>query len=137
MEDSVYDVFNNYPTEYRDTLFIIRKLIYDIARNIPEVGAIEESLKWGQPTYSTIETKTGTPIRLDRFGADKIAIFFHCQTTLISDFRTLFSSKLEFSKNRAIVLDFNKELPIDELSLCIEMALTYHLKKKDKFIYNY
>lgn len=130
MENSINTVFNNYPVEYRDKLLEIRKLIYDIASDIPEVGTIEESLKWGQPTYSTTKTKAGTPIRLDKFEEGKVAIFFHCQTTLISNFRSLFGSKLEFSKNRAIVLECNKELPTDELSLCIQMALTYHLKKE-------
>ena len=130
METSVNNVFSNYPAEYRDKLLEIKKLIYDIANDIPEVGTIEESLKWGQPTYSTIETKAGTPIRLDKLEEGKVAIFFHCQTNLISSFRSLFGSKLEFSKNRAIVLECNKELPTDELSLCIEIALTYHLKKE-------
>ena len=127
MDTNVKIVFDNYPVEYRYPLLQIRELIYNVASKIPEVGELEESLKWGQSTYSTVK-KAGSPIRLDRFGDDKIAIFFHCQTALVSDFRPLFSNKLEFSKNRAIVIDPNETLPIDELALCIEMALTYHLK---------
>ncbi|CDG17634.1 hypothetical protein [Xenorhabdus doucetiae] len=34
------------------------------------------------------------------------------------------------SYNRAIVLEPKNNLPIDELSICIEMALTYKLRKK-------
>lgn len=129
MDTSVINVFNSYPVEYREPLLQIRELIYSVASKIPEVGELEECLKWGQPTYSTVKKKTGSPIRLDRFDKDKIAIFFHCQTKLVSNFRTLFHSSLEFSENRAIVLDPNESLPTNELALCIEMALTYHLNK--------
>lgn len=129
MDISVDKVFNSYPVEYREPLMQIRELIYNVASKIPKVGELEESLKWGQPTYSTVKTKAGSPIRLDRFGQDKIAIFFHCQTSLVDSFRTLFHSNLEFSQNRAIVIEPNKELQTNELALCIEMALTYHLKK--------
>lgn len=128
MDTNVKNVFNSYPVEYREPLLQIRELIYSVASKIPEVGELEESLKWGQPTYSTVKTKTGSPIRIDRFEEDKIAMFFHCQTSLVSSFRTLFSNSLEFTKNRGIVIEPAESLPINELALCIEMALTYHLK---------
>lgn len=129
MNNYVKNVFDNYPVEYREPLLQIRELIYSVASEIPEVGELEESLKWGQPTYSTVKTRTGSPIRLDRFEEDRIALFFHCQTNLVSSFKTLFHNSLEFSNNRAIILDPTESLPINELALCIEMALNYHLKK--------
>lgn len=130
MNASVEGVFKSYPAKDREALLQLRELIYSVASKIPEVGAIEESLKWGQPTYSTVKTKTGSPIRLGRFDDERVAIFFHCQTSLVESFRTMFHDSVEFSKNRAIVLNPNEELPISELAMCIEMALTYHLKKK-------
>lgn len=131
MDDSVRSVFDSYPDKYRRPLLQIRELIYSIASKIPEVGGLEESLKWGQPSYSTVK-KIGSPIRLDRFGADKIAIFFNCQTSLVSNFIRLFGDKLDFSNNRAIVINPNEKLTIDELSFCIDKALTYHLNKSNK-----
>lgn len=74
-----------------------------------------------------MESKSGTPIRIDKFG-DKVASFFHCQTTLIEQFRKIFSHKLTFSNNRAIVLDPNKSLPVNELQFCLTSALIYHKK---------
>lgn len=129
MNVNVQNMFKSYPVEYREPLLKIRKLIYSVASKNPEVGELEESLKWGQPTYSTVKTKSGSPIRLDRFEEDKIAIFLHCQTSLVESFRTLLHDKLKFSKNRAIVIDPKKEIQTNELAVCIEMALTYHLKK--------
>lgn len=72
--------------------------------------------------------KGASPIRIDRFEEDKIAVFFHCQTNLIETFRGMFPDILEFSKNRAIVLDPTEPLPLKELSFCIRMALTYYQK---------
>ncbi|WP_340608430.1 DUF1801 domain-containing protein [Xenorhabdus bharatensis] len=125
----VRSVFEYYPQEYQQPLLKIRELIFDVALKTEGVGVITETLKWGQPSYLTLETKAGTTIRLDRFGDTHVAIFFHCQTTLIDTFRTLFP-ELTYSKNRAIILDPYADLPVTELSLCIEMSLTYKLKKK-------
>ena len=128
MNPDVESVFNSYPVEFRRPLLELRELIYRTADATPAVKEIEESLKWGEPSYAT-KPKTGTPIRIDRFGEDKIALFFHCQTNLVETFRTMFNGVFEFSKNRAIVFDPYEELPKKELALCIEMALTYHSNK--------
>jgi hypothetical protein len=37
----------------------------------------------------------------------------------------MFTDSLEFSKTRAILLKNHEELPINELEICIQMALTY------------
>lgn len=123
---NIENKYNSYPPEYQTPLLRIRQLIYEVASKIPAVGEIEESLKWGQPSY---KSKLGTPIRLDRFDDGKVAVFVHCQTTLIEEFKSLFRETLEFSKNRAIIIDIHKELPISELALFIEKALLYHDKK--------
>ncbi|MBM7687426.1 hypothetical protein BCR24_11980 [Enterococcus ureilyticus] len=126
IDSNVANVFEGYPERYRQPLLQIRELIFSTAASLNAVGEVEESLKWNQPSYATTITKSGSPIRIDRFGAEKIALFFHCQTTLVEEFRALFGEGLEFSKNRAIVLDPDKELPINELAFCIEQALMYH-----------
>lgn len=120
----VDNVYAKYPEEYRKRLLELRQLIYDTAKET-NIGTVEESLKWNQPSYLSA---VGTPIRLDRFGENKVAMLFNCQTTLIETFRKLFKEDLLFSKNRAIVMSVNQELPIPQLKLCIEMALTYHQK---------
>ncbi|QIQ21744.1 DUF1801 domain-containing protein [Zophobihabitans entericus] len=122
---AVAAVFNHYPVEYQKSLLAIRQLIFDTADTLSPEMIVAESLKWNQPSYST---KFGSPIRIDRFGDNKIALLFHCQTSLVGTFRAMFADLFEFSKNRAIVLDPKQKLPVKELALCIEMALTYHKK---------
>ncbi|MGX7245578.1 DUF1801 domain-containing protein [Enterococcus quebecensis] len=125
---NVATIFASYPERYQQPLLQIRELIFETAASLVVVGELEESLKWNQPSYATKVTKSGSPIRIDRFGSEKIAVYFHCQTTLVEEFRALFGEVFEFSKNRAIVLDPEQELPIKELTFCIERALTYHKK---------
>lgn len=72
--------------------------------------------------------KGASPIRIDRFGEDKVALFFHCQITLLENFKGMFPVIFDFSNNRAIVLDPKNQLPVKERSFCIQMALTYHKK---------
>jgi hypothetical protein len=56
-------------------------------------------------------------------------MYFNCQTTLVDTFRTLFP-ELSFEGNRALVFEASEELPIDAVSTCIELALTYHRRKR-------
>ena len=95
------------------------------------MGAIEEALKWGQPSYLTPETGSGSTIRIDRMKSadNQVAVFFHCQTDLVETFRELYP-ELSYSGNRAILLDADKKLPEAELRHCVALALTYHLRKR-------
>ena len=124
-------VFDACPKQARAKLLALRRLIFDTAKSTKGVGAIEEALKWGQPSYLTSETGSGSTIRIDRVKSDKnrVAVFFHCQTDLVETFRDLYP-KLSYSGNRAILLDADKTLPEAELRHCVGLALTYHLRKR-------
>jgi hypothetical protein len=88
-------------------------------------------LKWGQPSYLTVETGSGSTIRIDQVKSvvGQYAVYFHCQTNLIETFRELYP-ELQFSGNRAILLDASEALPEAKLRHCVALALTYHLKKR-------
>ncbi|MBU2454123.1 MAG: DUF1801 domain-containing protein, partial [Proteobacteria bacterium] len=53
-------VFNSYPKKIRAKLMFLRKLILETADVIEGVGEIEETLKWGEPSYLTPKTKSGS-----------------------------------------------------------------------------
>ena len=128
---TVERVFNTYPSKIRRALLVIRKLIFHTAAATPGVGALEETLKWGEPAYVTSKSRRGSTIRLvwKRTRPTEFAIYFNCQTRLVDTFRTLFPSGRRFEGNRAIV--FSQSEAIDEgvLSVCIVAALTYHPHK--------
>jgi len=127
----VAEVFSTYPNEIKEKLFLLRQLILDTASKTEGVGYLEETLKWGQPSYLTTKSKSGSTIRIDSIKSDdqKYAIYFNCKTTLVDTFREIYPDEFNFEGNRSIVFDLNNEIPINELSDCISIALTYHLNK--------
>lgn len=123
---AVEEVFSSYPKAHYAKLIELRELIYECASLHEEIGEVSESLKWGEPSFSS---RHASPVRLGVFDETSVAIYFNCQTTLVENFRLLFKQELEFSKNRAIVLQIDQKLPRDILMFCIESALLYHKKK--------
>lgn len=122
--------FDAYPRNVRPKLLALRELVFRTARATSGVGEIEETLKWGEPAYVTLN-KRGSTVRMDWKAKDPAhyAMYFHCQTDLVETFRTLFPRDFKFEGNRALVFALNDKVPSDALSVCIARALTYHAKK--------
>jgi hypothetical protein len=129
----VANTFASYPVPVQRKLTKLRSLIFDVACT-SGVGAIEETLKWGEPAYLTTQSRSGSTIRLGwkRAKPSQYAMYFNCQTDLVETFRALFANTLVFEGNRAIVFDERDELPLDALRVCIEAALTYHARKRSR-----
>ena len=133
-DPSVGAVFKAYPPALRSRLMMLRQLIFETARTTEGVGELHETLKWGQPSYLTAASKSGSTIRIDRIKSrdDRYAIYFHCQTDLVGTFRELYPKQLAFAGNRCIVLNVADKLPEQALRHCIGLALTYHLRKAQR-----
>jgi hypothetical protein len=127
---AVEAVFAAYPKPVKAKLLALRRLILDTAKATKGVGLVEETLKWGQPSYLTPETKSGSTIRIDQIkdAAGQYAIYFHCQTNLVETFRELYP-ELHYGGNRSILLDAEDKVPEAALRHCVALALTYHLGK--------
>jgi hypothetical protein len=125
-------VFDAYPKEIKPKLMFLRQLIFDVASRTDGVGELEETLKWGQPSYLTTQTKSGSLVRIDQIKSQegKYAMYFHCQTTLVDTFKEMYLGQFEFGGNRSIIFSEKDKVPVEELSHCISMALTYHLNKR-------
>ena len=91
-DPAVAAVFSAYPKPLQTKLLALRRLILDTARATKGVGALEEILKWGQPSYLTTATKSGSTVRIDQVKAvpGQVALYFHCQTDLVATFRELY-----------------------------------------------
>jgi hypothetical protein len=126
-------LFDGYPEQVRSKLLLLRELIFDTASEIEGIGKLEETLRWGEPSYLTTESGSGSMVRLNAKGADgQYAIYFHCQTNLVETFRQMYADRLKFEKNRAIVFDQGDKLPMEELRHCVSMALTYHRDRNER-----
>lgn len=124
-------VFESYPANIRRKLYVLRKLILETASSIDGVGPVTETLRWGEPAYLTEASRSGSTIRIGwkKSAPDRYAMYFNCRTSLVDGFRTLFP-ELEFEGNRALVFQAGEELPRDSVVRCVELALTYHRRKR-------
>ena len=124
----VAEVFKNYPKHIHEKMMFLRQLVLDTASQSDGVGPLEETLKWGEPSYVT---KSGSTIRMDwkSSTSDQYALYFHCKTKLVDTFKELYGDKLKLEGNRAIVFHQNDEILVDEVKHCIFLSLTYHSRK--------
>ncbi len=124
----VEKVFNNYPQFIRQKLMFLRQLVLDTASETEGVTKLEETLKWGEPSYLV---KSGSTIRMDwkKSTPNQYAMYFHCKTKLVDTFKELYRDKFKFEGNRAIVFNKDDKIPVEELKHCIALSLTYHSRK--------
>lgn len=124
----VKDKFATYPSEACAKLYVLRDLILQTAEGLDAVTAIEETLKWGEPSYLA---KKGSTIRIDwkAKSPQQYAMYFQCTSKLVPSFKAVFGDLFKYEKNRAILFDLDEELPEKELKACIAAALQYHRVK--------
>lgn len=118
------------PAAAQAHLTAMRGLIYATAAERAEIGALTETLKWGQPAYLTEQSKSGTTLRLG-WAADgsSVSLLVHCQTSLISEWRARYDDMLTFVGHRELCIPTDTDLPRAPLTHCVAMALTYHARK--------
>ncbi len=124
----VTDKMAGYPKPIQKQLLLLRQLIFKTAQKIESDEPLDETLKWGEPSYVT---KHGSTIRIDwkATAPGQISMYFHCRTKLLDTFKELYGDQLEFASNRAIVLPCHEKIPTTALKHCVELALTYHRVK--------
>ncbi|HHF3227209.1 TPA: DUF1801 domain-containing protein [Vibrio alginolyticus] len=127
MNHAVKARFDEYPKHVRIRIEELRNIVLTIASEL-KLGEVEESLKWGEPSYSV---KTGSPVRMDwkQKTPSRYYLFFNCQTKLVDTFHELYSDSLEFQGDRAIILSLSAPLPEASIKTCLELALTYQKRK--------
>lgn len=127
MTDSVKDVFDEFNPDMREALLMLRDLIFDTADTLPEIGPVKEVLRWGQPSYITPEKKAASTLRLGVRKDGAFGIYAHCQSSVISDFASLFPGQDRIDGNRAVLFDKIDQIDPARHGLLIKSALTYHL----------
>lgn len=121
-------VFDKYPESVRNQMLALRKLVIETAKEIEGIHQLEETLKWGEPSYLT---KIGSTLRMDwkAKSPDQYALYFKCTSRLVETFKIVFKNTFDFEGKRAIVFKLDSEIPTEELTYCIKAALTYHKVK--------
>ena len=129
----VDQIFENYPDAAKHKMESLRRLVLEVAEEIPELAEMEETLKWGEPAYLT---KHGSTIRIDWKvrNPDQYAMYFQCTSQLVPTFRTVYGDDLTYEGNRAIIFGMEEVLPEKEVKNCVKAALMYHKVKKLPFL---
>ncbi len=124
----VNEVFANYPENVRGKMQFLRDLIIETAEETEGIKDLEETLKWGEPSFVT---KNGSTLRMDwkEKKPNQYALYFQCSSRLVDTFRLIFGHTFQYEGNRAIVFQLNQKLPEFELKKCIATTLRYHKVK--------
>lgn len=124
----VKPVFAKYPDPVRKKMLTLRELIIETAKETDQISNLEETLKWGEPSYLT---PIGSTVRIDwkEKSPDQYAMYFKCTSRLVETFRLVFNEKFQYEGKRAIIFKLNQKIPVEELKACIRAALTYHKVK--------
>jgi hypothetical protein len=109
----------------------LRALVLNTAKDFEGVGHVSEELRWNQFSFLTLQSGSGSTIRIDGMRKDtsKAAIYFHCQSGLVEQFKEHYGNLLKFDGKRAIILDVQMDFPEAAIRHCILLALTHHLRK--------
>lgn len=124
----VDQVFNKYPASVKRQMLELKNLIIDVAEQIEGLNSLEETLKWGEPSYIS---KHGSTIRMDWKSKtpDQYAIYFKCTSRLVPTFKSVYPEVFRYEGNRAITFQLDEQIPQSELKKCIKAALLYHKVK--------
>ena len=96
--------FQTYSNGIKSKLNYLRQLIIEVATEDENIERIEETLKWGEPSYLV---KKGSTIRIDwkTKTPNQYAMYFKCTSKLVSTFREVYGDTFKYEKNRAILFD--------------------------------
>lgn len=121
-------IFDNYPQKVKTKMLRLRELVFEVAEEIEGLNKLEETLKWGEPSYLT---KHGSTLRMDwkEKNPEQVALYFQCTSMLVPTFKVVYKDTFEFEGNRAVLMYLNKNLPEKEIKHCISISLTYHKVK--------
>jgi len=121
-------IFKNYPSTVQEKMLALRNLVIETARETESIKTLEETLKWGEPSYIS---PIGSTIRMDwkSKSPNEYTLYFQCTSRLIETFKAVFKDTFTYKGKRGIVFELNDEIPTQKLKHCITAALIYHKVK--------
>ena len=111
----VETVFDKYPTEVKPKIEELQRLIIETAKEVEQIEWLEETLKWGEPSFVT---KNGSTLRMDwkEKTPHQYAMYFQCTSRLVDTFRLVFDQKFQYEGKRAIIFQCNQQIPEVEVN---------------------
>lgn len=129
MSPEVEACVETWPDDAQRQFRRIRGLVFTVAERA-EVGTLEETLKWGQPSWLPQKKRLGSTLRCTWHPghADRISLYVNCNTSLVETLRSLYPDTFEYEGRRGLHMPLNLDLPVDAVDHCAFLTLTYHRK---------
>jgi hypothetical protein len=116
-------IFAAVPPRQRTGLLALRSLILRVAASCPDPVPVTEALRWGQPAYLAPK---GSTIRIGLPKSGGFALYCHCRTSLVADFRDVVGPNARTEGNRAVVFENQKDVDTAPVAALIARALIWH-----------
>ena len=118
-----------WPEQAASHFSTLRDTISKAAVDMPDVGPITETLKWGEPAWLPERPRVGTTIRAawSQKRPKAFGIFLNCRTNLVDTMRDLYPDAFTYHGTRGLLTPLASELPREPLDHVVRMALRYHL----------
>ena len=131
MPSPVSEAFAAFTDAARRMLEAARGQVFSAAESDARIGALTETLKWGEPAYLTEATGRGSTLRLGVTRAEaKPEIFVNCRTSLVAEVRARYGDAFRYERTRGIVL--TDGVDPEAVRHAAWLALTYHLRRRER-----
>ena len=129
LSDDLKIVVNGWPKNAQTHFHGLRDIVKDTAATNPLVGPLTETLKWGEPSFLTEQSRSGTTLRVawKSKSPDEIGLFVICRTDMLEQVRALFPDAFRYEGTRAAYLPLSQTIPVEAVSYLASRAQTYHL----------
>lgn len=123
------ETLQSFPDEVQGKMEVLRELVHEIAQEEELVTELEETLRWGEPTFIS---NVGTSLRMGWSDKrpDQYGLFVQCSSLVIPTIRAVHADALRYDKNRGVLFQNEEDLPLDLLRPMIHAALVYKKVKK-------
>lgn len=117
----------------RRAMWACRTMFHIVAQQA-DIGRLDETLKWQQPSWRPVKPRTGSTLRMSwsAQNPDQLALFVDCKTTLGARMRDLYPDLPDNDGRRRIAFDLRAPFPEQAVSHLAQMTFTYHLSRSAK-----
>ena len=105
-------------------------MFHDVAEKAG-AGPLDETLKWGQPSWRPMKPRTGSTLRIDWSPKypSRLSLYVDCKTDLAARMQMLYPDLPENDGQRHLAVALDAPLPEQAIAHLADMTFTYHRTK--------
>ena len=110
-DPKIKEIFDQYPDFVKDKMQFLRELVIETVEETENVSTLEETLKWGKPSFIT---KYENTIRMDWKPKmpNQYALYFQYTSRLVETFKMVFDDIFQYEGKRAIIFRLNEKIQV-------------------------